>query len=316
MNKNILIILLIVSTIALFIALSKQQKPIEEEVPVATEQAGKMCFLNKIPVSVDYGDGEIQEGNNYEFFTFELQEGLVNNGVFYYFPFESDSQRGSFTGTYNPETKAIQTIEQAWGEGQSYEQQGNYVLGEKGLELNFTNQDGSTYVIPQIDCETYQSELDLFLNDRLASSVNTTDRTRVAKLPIFEGQVTQEMIDQVSFQEVAFDFDRNYETEEYLIYLNGMDFCGSGGCTMYVVDQNSKVLSKMTVTDTPIYTDLLSFEESEQMTSWNNLYVWSDGSYRVLKHNGTSYPSNPSVEPAIEEGEIINHPEKYLLLLK
>lgn len=76
--------------------------------------------------------------------------------------------------------------------------------------------------------------------------------------------------------------------------LQGMDWCGSGGCTMMVFEGGNNAMtfkSKSTVTDTPIRV------ASTKSNGWNDLIVSSDGKDRKLTFDGKKYPSNPSVLP-------------------
>lgn len=79
--------------------------------------------------------------------------------------------------------------------------------------------------------------------------------------------------------------------DEVLLLLQGMNYCGSGGCTAFIIDSNNKQLVRMTVTEAPI---MLGNRKSN---GWQDLVIWSDSSLRLVKHDGTSYPSNPSMTP-------------------
>lgn len=83
-------------------------------------------------------------------------------------------------------------------------------------------------------------------------------------------------------------------SEELLVLMQDPYFCGSGGCTAYLFQDSGELINRMTVTSTPV---LLA---SRETNGWKNFYVWSDGSLRTMAFDGTSYPSNPSVEPAYD----------------
>ena len=81
-----------------------------------------------------------------------------------------------------------------------------------------------------------------------------------------------------------------------IVLLQGMDWCGSGGCTMMVFEGCKDAMtfkSKSTVTDTPIRV------AGTKTKGWSDLIVSSDGKDRKLVFDGNKYPSNPSlVAPA------------------
>lgn len=80
-------------------------------------------------------------------------------------------------------------------------------------------------------------------------------------------------------------------SEELLVLMQDPYFCGSGGCTAYLFQDSGELINRMTVTSTPV---LLANRETN---GWKNFYVWSNGSLRTMAFDGTSYPTNPSVEP-------------------
>ena len=88
------------------------------------------------------------------------------------------------------------------------------------------------------------------------------------------------------------DLNGNGHQEIYILMQHPY-FCGSGGCSGYLFDDQGNLLSEMTVTREPV---LVSDHMSH---GWKDLYVWSNGSLRRMAFDGTSYPTNPSLEPAI-----------------
>ncbi|EPE2693688.1 hypothetical protein L1D94_02075 [Vibrio alginolyticus] len=81
---------------------------------------------------------------------------------------------------------------------------------------------------------------------------------------------------------------------EYIVLLQDRYFCGSGGCSAYMFDNEGNVINRMSVTRTPI---VLADSYSN---GWQDFIVWSNGSYRLMSYNGESYPSNPSLEPKVD----------------
>ena len=89
--------------------------------------------------------------------------------------------------------------------------------------------------------------------------------------------------------------------QEAIVYLLGPDWCGSGGCTLFVLapaGPSFKVITKMTVTNPPIRV------LATKTNGWSDLCVRVQGGgiqpgYDAkLSFNGKKYPGNPSVSPA------------------
>lgn len=89
----------------------------------------------------------------------------------------------------------------------------------------------------------------------------------------------------------------NDAIDDAIVLLQGQNRCGSGGCTLLVLqglaDNKYQVVSTATVVDTPIYA--LSYRTH----GWRDLMVYSKGTGSVrLQFDGDKYPSNPSLLPA------------------
>jgi hypothetical protein len=80
---------------------------------------------------------------------------------------------------------------------------------------------------------------------------------------------------------------------EHIVLMQDRFFCGSGGCMGFLFDNNGKVINRMSVAKTPV---VLADSYSH---GWQDFMVWSNGSYRLMSYNGETYPSNPSLEPAV-----------------
>jgi hypothetical protein len=85
--------------------------------------------------------------------------------------------------------------------------------------------------------------------------------------------------------------------QEFFVFLQGPYFCGSGGCTMLLFNNNAELLSKFTVTSTPVE---IANTESH---GWKNLVLLSGAKKHLIKNDGKKYPSNPSVAPVYETQE-------------
>lgn len=83
--------------------------------------------------------------------------------------------------------------------------------------------------------------------------------------------------------------------KEYLVGFNNSYFCGSGGCTFYLLHNDGSIITVFSVSDAPFIALL------NKTNNWRDLLVKSNGSLRLLLYNGKTYPSNPSVAPKFTE---------------
>ncbi len=93
-------------------------------------------------------------------------------------------------------------------------------------------------------------------------------------------------------------------SNDAIVLLQSMDWCGSGGCTMLIFENSKKgyqLISKSTVTNPPIRIT------NTKSHGWYDLIVWSKGKGDVLmSFNGHSYPTNPSLQPLASKQQQIN----------
>jgi hypothetical protein len=88
---------------------------------------------------------------------------------------------------------------------------------------------------------------------------------------------------------------------EAIAYLVGNEWCGSGGCNLFILRKNGnswKVVTSVTITRPPVR------ELNGTSNGWHNIGVQVggggiiDGYDAELRFNGKSYPRNPTVPPA------------------
>jgi len=88
---------------------------------------------------------------------------------------------------------------------------------------------------------------------------------------------------------------------EAIVYLISRNWCGSGGCSMFVLKKNGsgwKTVTRTTITQLPIRV------LTNASHGWRNLGVWVQGGgiqpgYEAeLRFDGKTYPRNPSFPPA------------------
>jgi hypothetical protein len=88
---------------------------------------------------------------------------------------------------------------------------------------------------------------------------------------------------------------------EAIVYLIGQQWCGSGGCHLFILQKNGgswKTVTSMTITNPPIRV------LDRKWNGWHSLGVRVQGGgiqpgyEAALRFNGKTYPKNPSVPPA------------------
>jgi len=92
----------------------------------------------------------------------------------------------------------------------------------------------------------------------------------------------------------AFDLN-NDKKDEYFVGFSNPYFCGSGGCSGYILNNDGSLINKFTVTDFPIY---VTTSVSEK---FYDLIAVSGGKFHLLKLKNGKYPSNPSVQEVVKE---------------
>jgi len=92
------------------------------------------------------------------------------------------------------------------------------------------------------------------------------------------------------FQYFTVDLNNDGKNEHFVAFLSRY-FCGSGGCTVMLLDHEASVITRFTVMNTPIWA------EKATTNGWRNLLVRSEGELKELRFDGSTYPSNPSVVP-------------------
>lgn len=91
------------------------------------------------------------------------------------------------------------------------------------------------------------------------------------------------------------------KSEEDIVYVSGQGWCGSGGCTMLILEPTEssfKVLGRVTIVQLPIrLLHSMSHDHPDIGVLVQGGGILS--AYEaVLSFNGKSYPRNPSVPPA------------------
>lgn len=108
----------------------------------------------------------------------------------------------------------------------------------------------------------------------------------------FLGDRAYHMIPQAQRRFEYYPVDLNQDgVDELFIKLVSPYFCGSGGCTILLLDSKMKLIQKFTVSD--LFT-IQPIDKGE----WSLIWAFSDGKWRILSH---PYPSNPSIEESVNQ---------------
>lgn len=91
--------------------------------------------------------------------------------------------------------------------------------------------------------------------------------------------------------------------EEIIVYVSGWLWCGSGGCTLVILEPSGssfRVLGKVTIVKLPVRV----LNSTSHGLPDIGVYVQGGGILNgyeaVLSFDGAAYPSNPSLPPAYE----------------
>ena len=91
--------------------------------------------------------------------------------------------------------------------------------------------------------------------------------------------------------------DLNHDgKQEAVVYLLHSDWCGSGGCTLFVLAPTASsymIVSTIDISSPPIRV------LTTTTNGWNDLAVHIRGGDARLTFDGKTYPDNPTVPPAI-----------------
>lgn len=113
---------------------------------------------------------------------------------------------------------------------------------------------------------------------------------------MFKEDLAKDLIPDTSRKFIFFEYDLNGELgKEIFVGLIGPYFCGSGGCTVLLLNPKGVLITRFTVVDYPIVID------TQKNKGWDNLFMLSSGKYHVMKFNGKKYPSNPSMQPLLRQ---------------
>jgi len=128
-----------------------------------------------------------------------------------------------------------------------------------------------------------------------SSNPKTADLVRLTIKDLYKDDLAKDIIDDYSKKFIFFEYDLNEDgNKEILVGFTGPYFCGSGGCTQLLLDNQGNLITTFSVSDYPVIID------TNKTNGWKDLIIYSGGKNRIVKFDGKKYPSNPSVLPALK----------------
>lgn len=130
--------------------------------------------------------------------------------------------------------------------------------------------------------KTDSSELPTWLNQFVQNKIAAPEGLRTAEFSWGEHDLNQD------------------GQQDYLVIMNGMYFCGSGGCTAFLINKDNGILQRFTLMSEPVYVS------GSRHHGWQDMVVYSNNAWRQLTFNGKKYQSNPSMAPTIDRTTLID----------
>lgn len=168
------------------------------------------------------------------------------------------------------------------------------------------NKDNSKNIVKTIVQDTLSKTLGgtADLSEVTSKEDKTVELIRKQLLVLLEKDIPALTKDDRYFYYEAFDLN-NDKKNEYFVGFSNPYFCGSGGCSGYILKNDGTVINRFTVTDFPIYVT------SSVTEKFYDLIFESGGKFHLLKMKGGKYPSNPSVQEVIK-GDVPKESTKVL----
>ncbi|ENG5659807.1 hypothetical protein [Flavobacterium psychrophilum] len=104
------------------------------------------------------------------------------------------------------------------------------------------------------------------------------------------------------FQYDSYDLNGDGQLE-YLVKASASYLCGSGGCSLFILNFKFKEIQEFSISSTPI------MALATKTKGWNDLLIYSNNATtkdnnHIMKYNGKKYPSNPSVEKGLTDEQL------------
>ncbi|WP_343587227.1 hypothetical protein [Flavobacterium sp.] len=168
------------------------------------------------------------------------------------------------------------------------------------------NKDNSKNIVKTIVQDTLSKTLGgtADLSEVTSKEDKTVELIRKQLLFLLEKDIPALTKEDRYFYYEAFDLN-NDKKNEYFVGFSNPFFCGSGGCSGYILKNDGTVINRFTVTDFPIYVT------SSVTEKFYDLIFESGGKFHLLKMKDGKYPSNPSVQEVIK-GDVPKESTKVL----
>ncbi|MFT3912418.1 MAG: hypothetical protein QM737_23525 [Ferruginibacter sp.] len=121
-------------------------------------------------------------------------------------------------------------------------------------------------------------------NDSLALKIKTYIITKLLDSNDLRTITAEER----KFQLYQTDLDNDGRNEVFVNFITGY-FCGTGGCSILLLDSDLKRITKFSAMNVPL------FIEQTNKTGWKHILVRSERALKELIYKNGTYPSNPSV---------------------
>lgn len=155
------------------------------------------------------------------------------------------------------------------------------------IETGSSDLESKVLIISDPDT-TDQISSDQYLIDAISDQTAALVRNRLTQL--LEGDLKLGIVDSLSRKFIFFEYDLDENgKKEIFVGLTGPYFCGSGGCTQFILSDQGEIITKFTVSDYPVVVS------RDRTNGWSDLYILSESEYRIVKFDGKTYPSNPSI---------------------
>lgn len=128
-----------------------------------------------------------------------------------------------------------------------------------------------------------------YVDDELAEKV----KNHIISEFLTAGDLRAIKEDQRKFEIYKIDLNNDGKQEVFVNFMTYY-FCGTGGCTLLLLDSDLKRITNFSPTRT------LYIEKTEQK-DWNVLFTKTEGNWRKLIYKNGSYPSNPTMVKATKE---------------
>ena len=123
------------------------------------------------------------------------------------------------------------------------------------------------------------------LAERVKDYITTQFLTEADKRAISE--------DQRKFQLYTVDLN-NDGSEEIFVNFVSSYFCGSGGCTVLLLNKNLELITRFSPTQT-------LYVGRKVENGWSILHTRADGEWKKLVYEDDTYPSNPTMVDGTDE---------------